>query len=86
MSNEQSPKTKQYVVDVSPALLEGTLCVRAGASCDLAIERAECLEGAVKDILQAGIADEPVQGSVAWLCWFALQISGAYRAAAGSVV
>lgn len=68
-----------------PAVGKDLLQVQSGVPVFHAISTADCLDDAVLKLLDKAVCNgEGMDTQTAFLCWFALDVSGALRSAAGT--
>ncbi|WP_166207196.1 hypothetical protein [Cognatiluteimonas telluris] len=76
--------TKRVDFRLIPVVDMKLLSVQEGVNASFAIGDADCLDDAVRQLLQEAM-DDGMDPSVAWLCNFAMQTAYALREAAGVV-
>jgi hypothetical protein len=65
-----------------PAVDGNLMMVRPGLDNLYAESQAECLEGAVRELLIKAVEDDGMRPDIAWLCRFSLDAAAALRLAA----
>lgn len=77
--------TKEVGFGFIPACDANTFTVRAGINSGFALGDADCLDSAVRALLQDAVSADGMDVDIAWLCRFAMNASCALRQAADAV-